>query len=160
MIRAHMQPALFDLGPPAARMLWHYTHRQAMPHIVRSGMLRPDGGKGQTKLVWFSAQQLVEPTASACWASDLKPAVVYRLGIRRGTCGVVRWDKLVPIMSTEGMLLAGSGVAMRANPNLWFASAAPVPLDAIHAFEGWDGARWLPLTRWELLPLPRKRKAR
>lgn len=49
-----------------ARILWHYAPGQYLPDMVSAGRLRTSnvGAPGEAPLLWFSANQTWEPTAT------------------------------------------------------------------------------------------------
>lgn len=54
------------------QLVWHYTILPKIKLIQADPVLRPYGRLGQTPAVWFSTEQLWEPTATCNWEATLR----------------------------------------------------------------------------------------
>jgi hypothetical protein len=134
--------------------LWHYAPACHLDRIGETGHLRPSnaGAPAELPLLWFSANQVWEPTA-AKMVRDVAGCVRTLTHLEMRKLGIVRFG----IASTDSRLfswksacnLAGTprdmrrtlervGIKSGAHPQHWFATPAPMPLDEL-TLQIWDG---------------------
>jgi hypothetical protein len=141
----------------AHQLVWHYTVRPKVVEIHPQGVLTPFGKPGQVEAVWFSTQQLWEPTAACNWLGQradgtvefLDMAALYRFHGGLFRFGVVpetapvRWEEyrnLVTRDVAEAML--EGAIELGADPGCWRASLDPVLQDRWAAVDRWNGKVW------------------
>lgn len=137
-------------------MLWHYTIKERLTNILADGLLKL-ANERRGAAVWFSTNELWEPTASK----------IYGLpdGSRRGgdlafnhrwSDGVVRigvaaetapydWHDYQRLSGLDRKMLNGLrkiAIRLRSRPSEWFVSFEPVPRDKWLAIHAWDGTHW------------------
>ncbi|MFL9670471.1 hypothetical protein WIX39_026310 [Variovorax sp. AB1(2024)] len=142
-----------------ARLLaWHYTIGALMPSIAAAGILKPATAgipAHETPVVWFSTNQIYEPTASKGligkdgsrrWATLQEMQEfgggLYRLGIepnRLLTGAALRLR--ARINRAEWARLCASAKEAHANPNDWFGHIGPMPIDDL-LIQFMDGNTW------------------
>ena len=136
--------------------VWHYAPWATLPAMVESGALRGSnaGAPGETPMLWFSAHQKWEPTATKVMGTPqgvvqltFKQQVerfgAIRFGLAANDSRLLDWSAScaaagVPV--DERNVLEARGRLKGANPAHWFATSATIPLSELY-FQVWAG-RW------------------
>ena len=139
-------------------MVWHYAPWAYLPAMVESGILRGSntGAAGEAPMLWFSANQQWEPTATKMIRNSAGAAVsmtfkqqvqmvgCIRFGMAADDLLLLDWKDACTFAGTPGesrRALERVGKKAGADPAHWFATAATIPLAELH-FQVWlDGWR-------------------
>lgn len=130
------------------RMLWHYAPWSYLSSMVDSGGLRPSnaGAPDQTPMLWFSANQEWEPTATKLMGDgtgrifeitfdqQVKYSGCIRFGIAANDPRLLNWKDACAIANTSSHMrwcMEIAGMKMGGNPAHWFATPASVPLSEL-----------------------------
>lgn len=125
------------------RMVWHYAPWAYLARMVESGVLRPSaaGAPGESPLLWFSANQQWEPTATKIFTFKQQAMTLgcIRFGLPADDPRLLNWREAcltagTPREARRGMVQAGK--KRGAHPAQWFAIIAPVPLTELR-FQVW-----------------------
>lgn len=126
-------------------LVWHYATWASLPQIAAAGELMPrdDRGEGERPMVWFSANQQREPSATK-WvrlddgrARRLTPGEQaerfgsVRFGMSADDSRLLRWNdacRAAGITFTHRRKLEAAGRILGANPSYWFGVAQAVAL--------------------------------
>ncbi|MGE4337828.1 MAG: hypothetical protein AB7E55_17870 [Pigmentiphaga sp.] len=135
---------------------WHYAPAVYLPKIALSGSLQPSnagGSETETPLLWFSANQSWEPTATKMIRSLNGAAVQLTRKQQEETLGLVRfglpandprfltWRAAcleARIGRDERRAMERRGVKLGAEPAHWFAIERAVSLSELH-LQVWEG---------------------
>ena len=125
-------------------MHFHYAPWSYLRRIVDSGMLLPSnaGAPDEPCLLWFSAHQQWEPTASKLWTKggatvrltfrqQEEKVGCMRFGLKANDPRLLSWEeacRYAGIPRAERRNLEAVGRRLGANPAHWFASTLPVQL--------------------------------
>ena len=139
-------------------MIWHYAPWAYLPAMVESGALRGSntGAEGEAPMLWFSANQQWEPTAtkmirnsagatvSMTFKQQVQMVGCIRFGMGADDCRLLDWKAACAFAGTprdSRRALERVGKKKGADPAHWFATAATIPLAELH-FQVWaDGWR-------------------
>ena len=139
-------------------MVWHYAPWAYLPAMVESGALRGSntGAEGEAPMLWFSANQQWEPTAtkmirnsagatvSMTFKQQVQMVGCIRFGMGADDCRLLDWKAACAFAGTtrdSRRALERVGKKKGADPAHWFATAAPIPLTELY-FQVWaDGWR-------------------
>lgn len=129
----------------SARTLWHYAPAQYIPAIEQTGALTCSnaGAPGEAPLLWFSANQIWEPTASKIdgrnhsWLThkQMQDRGIVRFGVEATDPRLLTWKVACSYAGTPRELRRGMervGIKKGANPDHWFASPVPISIDELH----------------------------
>ncbi len=127
--------------------VFHYTAWSTLGKIVASAVLRPVavGAPGERPLVWFSANQRWEPTATKLCSEPggLRQMSFKEMAERFGAVRFalpredprlmewVRACRFAGMPDSERKRLEHRGRMLGANPSHWFAIAEEVPIDSL-----------------------------
>lgn len=139
-------------------MVWHYAPWAYLPAMVESGALRGSNvnAAGEKPMLWFSANQKWEPTATKMILNKNGTTVqmtfkqqqqiwgCIRFGMAADDSRLLNWHAACAFAGTPRetrRTLERVGEKKRADPAHWFATAATIPLAELH-FQVWvDGWR-------------------
>jgi hypothetical protein len=141
--------------------IWHYAAWARLPTIVESGILKCSnaGAPNELPMLWFSANQQWEPTATKLMLShtgklirltfneQVKEFGCIRFGIDESDPRIMNWKAACSAAGTPRemrRILEQVGKRQGANPDNWFASAINIPLSDLN-FQVW-GDRWMNAT--------------
>lgn len=142
-------------------MVWHYATWASLPRIVESGALRGSnaGAPGEAPMLWFSANQQWEPTATK-WRTDktgkpfpmtfkeqVKTVGCIRFGLPADDPCLLNWKAACAAAGTPRETrrsLEKVGKKKGADPANWFATLRQVALSELH-FQVWAGG-WFDAT--------------
>lgn len=141
-------------------MVWHYAPWAYLEEISRSGALKPSNAKAENEhpLLWFSANQKWEPTATKMRRSENGEAIpltfaeqaesfgCIRFGLPASDSRLLNWPDSCKAAGTPGNLKRGMENAGRrcgANPYHWFAVSSEIRLNELH-FQVWIDGQWHP----------------
>jgi hypothetical protein len=138
----------------------HYAPCSYLPRIAKSGVLRPSNAKADSEkpLLWFSANQRWEPTATKMWAD--KSGNIVRLSLEQqlelvGCCRftltaddsrLMPWAiacKFAGTSFTNKRKMEAAGLRLGARPLDWLAIDGEIPLTEL-GFSVFDGRAWHP----------------
>jgi hypothetical protein len=142
---------------------WHYTIRDRLEMIVRSGVILPATAyvdKSEKPIVWFSTNPWWEETANK-WLADPDGSIraldmmethafgggLVRIGVAPETAPH-DWQALKNLSGMHSKTAAGLysiAVGRGARPGEWWGTFDPVPQDDWIALEFFDGSRWNPV---------------
>jgi len=140
--------------------VWHYAPWAHLPAIVESGKLKCGnaGAAGELPMLWFSANQQWEPTATkmltnkagAMFSLTFKQQAEFfgciRFGLAVADPRLLKWKDACTAAGTPREVrrkLEKMGKKIGGDPAHWFASAAIIPLSELHFqvwHEGWHDA--------------------
>lgn len=142
------------------RLYWHYAPWARLDQIVQDGYLRPSntGAENETPLLWFSARQDWEPTASklagnatSLWRMTLQEQRdsigCIRFGLRHNHPRLLPWAaacKLAGTSFTSRRKLEAVGKRIGGSPSDWFAMEGVIPLTELRfqvLLDRWHDAR-------------------
>ena len=140
-------------------MVWHYAPWAYLGQIVDSGFIKGSNAGAPTELpmLWFSANQQWEPTATKMWVSPNGQRVAMSFSQQNQSAGCIRfglpsddprlmnWKDActkagTPRADRRGM--EAMGKKKGANPAHWFATAVNVPLDELR-FQIYLKKQWM-----------------
>lgn len=141
-------------------MFWHYAPWAHLPAIVESGGLRGSnaGAAGELPMLWFSANQQWEPTATKMLQNNAGATVsltfkqqaerfgCIRFGLSATDPRLLNWKDACTVAGTPRAtrrILENVGKKKGADPAHWFATTAIIPLTELHFqvwHEGWHDA--------------------
>jgi hypothetical protein len=137
--------------------LYHYTAWAKLPAVVPCGELRPSAAcaPGEKPLLWFSANQVWEPTATKllqvgdkAFRMSFEQMVdrfgAVRFGLRADDARLLDWRsacRFAGTPSTARKSMEKVGLAIGANPAHWFAVKTALALSEL-SFEVWGDGRW------------------
>jgi hypothetical protein len=142
------------------KMVWHYAPWAYLSEMVESGALRGSntGALGEKSMLWFSANQKWEPTATKMlrkkngatvqmtFKQQLQEAGCIRFGIAADDSRLLNWNDACAYAGTPRetrRALERAGKKKGADPAHWFATAVTIPLAELKLHIFLDG-RWLP----------------
>lgn len=146
--------------PEDGQLLWHYTPLVHIPHIIADKRIKTADAAidvGEKPAVWFSANQLWEPTAGKRWRRPdgnvhlLSMHETHSLGQGPVRIGVSRdtaphnWDafrRLSGVSKKTAGYMKKAGYARGARISEWFVTFNPVPIELWVAVEVWGGSSW------------------
>lgn len=140
------------------RFLWHYAAWARLPAMVESGELKGSnaGAPDELPMLWFSANQQWEPTATKLMQTQTGALVCLtfkqqaehfgciRFGLDESDSRLLNWKDACAAAGTRNemkRLLEKSGKKQGAKPDNWYASAINIPLSELH-FQVWVN-RWM-----------------
>jgi hypothetical protein len=141
------------------KLVWHYAPWAYLAEIVEEGTLRcSNAGIGTTlPLLWFSANQQWEPTATKRLSTEkngpsrplsFKEQAVHlgciRFGLAAEDARLMGWKvacDVAGILPKMRRAMEGDGRRQGANPAHWSASASAVPLGELF-FQVWFKNAW------------------
>jgi hypothetical protein len=139
-------------------MVWHYAPWAYLPAMVKFGALRGSNAAaaGEVAMLWFSANQQWEPTATKMMRNSAGALVFLtfkqqvqmfgciRFGMAADDCRLLNWKAACNYAGTPRETRRGLervGKKAGADTAHWFATAAIIPLTELH-FQVWaDGWR-------------------
>lgn len=141
----------------------HYAPCNYLPNIVASGILRPSSSDNledgsELPLLWFSANQKWEPTAtkligsangsirSMTMAEQLERFGCCRFSMPANDPRLMPWIKACRFAGrgyTRQRKMEAAGKKLSASPADWYAVAEPIPLAEL-AFSIFNGRKWEP----------------
>ena len=145
------------------QILWHYTTGQKYLKIISLGALLTEKettpyalGSGDKGFLWFTASQKWEPTANKMWQNPDGQTILltkeqteelgsglYRFGVYLGP-SFLHWKNLKAKINKDVYKhLEGKGLAQGANPNLWYASTKPIPIEKCCRIEKHQSGQWV-----------------
>ncbi len=146
------------------RLLWHYTHGVNFRSILHDCLIKPatdDAAEGERPAVWFSRNEIWEPTANKVfWSPDGTPRIstteemlrhgqgLIRIGVKRETAPH-NWDEFVRLSGAPERTiraLKSTAKARGSNHKDWFVSFDPVPREKWVVVEEMRGSAWVALT--------------
>jgi hypothetical protein len=129
---------------PGVRLVWHYTSWATLPRIVAAGRLLPGDAQdpGETPMLWFSARQDWEPTATAQVVDGAQPRMLtlqehrqrfgcVRFGLPGGDPRLSPWElacRAAGMGLTRRRKLEAWSRQAGANPADWFGTSQAIPL--------------------------------
>jgi hypothetical protein len=139
-------------------MVWHYSAWARLPDIVESGELRGSNAwaAGELPMLWFSANQQWEPTATKLYTSDSGVTVsltfqqqadnfgCIRFGMAANDMRLLNWKAACTTAGTRRdtrRTLEKIGKKKGGDPSQWFATASAIPLSELH-FQVWLNNAW------------------
>ena len=141
------------------KLIWHYTHGQNFPDILKSGYVdieRLYVPSTEKAVAWFSSDQFWENTVRKggtrfSGGYGMREMVAQGLSLYR--IGVL--PEAVPLNWTAIRMQSGMSAKMArgmievakkwgANPLDWYGSFAPVPASQWQTVESFDGTKWIP----------------
>jgi hypothetical protein len=141
-------------------MVWHYAPWAYLPAMVEFGALRGSnaGAPGEVPMLWFSANQQWEPTATKCAANNPNGTDLFvmtfkqqaerfgciRFGLAADDSRLLNWKAACAAAGTlrdKRRGLVRVGIKKGANPAHWFATAATIPLAELD-FQVFLDGRW------------------
>jgi hypothetical protein len=140
------------------KKVWHYAPWAYLPEIVQSGSLLASnaGTAGERPMLWFSAHQVWEPTATKLlrapdgklipmtFAQQAQSFGCIRFGLPAHDVRLLPWSDACFIAGTRARArraLERTGRLQHANPDQWFATIESLALSELH-FQVWlDGWR-------------------
>lgn len=147
-----------------AEIVWHYAPWGRLPAIVESRALRCSnaGAPNEQPMLWFSAHQEWEPTATKMvkTATGFRPLSFLqqverfgciRFGLVASDFRLNNWEEACALAGTPRAAvraLERAGKARGASPAQWFGSAVPIALDDLR-FQVWVG-QWLDAAPMEM----------
>ena len=141
-------------------MVWHYAPWAHLSAIVESGALRGSnaGADGERPMLWFSANQQWEPTATKM-AVDMQGNLAQltfkqqsekfgciRFGLPASDCRLMSWKDSCAMAGTPRetrRTLEKVGKRRGGNPSHWFAVSSEIRLNELH-FQVWIDGQWHP----------------
>lgn len=143
------------------KVVWHYAPWSYLAAIVESGALRASnaGAPGETPMLWFSANQQWEPTATKMtrdnsgkvfrmsFHQQVELAGCIRFGLSAKDPRLLNWKAACAAAGTPRetrRALEKVGKKEGADPEQWFATLATVLLDELD-FQIWTNG-WHPAT--------------
>jgi hypothetical protein len=134
-------------------MLWHYSAWVHLPSIVESGELRGSNAWAADELpmLWFSANQKWEPTATKMWRYDSGKVLrltfkeqanhfgCIRFGLAAADQRLLNWGDACTVAGTPRGIrrtLQKVGKKRGGNPAHWFATPETIPLAELD-FQVW-----------------------
>jgi len=135
-------------------MVWHYAPWAHLPAMVESGALRGSNAAaaGELPMLWFSANQLWEPTATKMVVNHTGALVsltfkqqaerfgCIRFGLAADDPRLLNWKDACTAASTPletRQVLEKVGKKKGGNPAHWFGTDATIPLTELH-FQVWN----------------------
>jgi len=131
-------------GTPAGEMLFHYAPESYLSKILRSGELLPSnsGAPHERKMLWFSANQSWEPTATKLtmiegrlnaqsFQEQYERQGCIRFALPSGDNRLMGWRsacRAARTTSRQRQALEESGISQGATPSDWFATTDSIPL--------------------------------
>lgn len=137
--------------------VWHYAPMSGLPAITASGALigSNSGAPGERAMLWFSAHQTWEPTATKMVRTRAQELVQLTFEQQAQTLGCIRfglpaedprlldWKAACDVAGTPRATrraLERAGRKQGADPAQWFATTSAVRLDELR-LQAW-GADW------------------
>jgi hypothetical protein len=138
--------------------VWHYTAWSRLSDIVDSGELRPSntGAPGEHPLLWFSANQNWEPTATKMifdssgrvrqlsFQQQAELLGCIRLGIPVDDARLLEWKEACNAAGTPRSVrraLESAGRKRGGNPVHWFGSLVSMPITDLR-LQAWTDGAW------------------
>ena len=129
-------------------MVWHYAPWAYLNAMVESGALRGSnaGAPGEVEMLWFSANQHWEPTATKMitntagatvfmtFKQQVHIAGCIRFGIAAADFRLLNWKDACAAAGTSRdarRSMEKVGKKQGATPSHWFATAATIPLEEL-----------------------------
>lgn len=129
-------------------MLWHYAPWSYLSSMVESGVLLPSNAMApqQTPMLWFSANQKWEPTATKAMGDStgrifqitfnqqVEFSGCIRFGIASNDPRLLKWKDACAVANTTSHMrgcLEKAGMQMGGNPAHWFGTPASMPLSEL-----------------------------
>jgi len=140
-------------------IIWHYTTGLHIEKIIQEKRLRVSEVErmvGLKPAVWFSKNQLCEPTALKFICIGSNPPVTETMKVQAETIGLLRigieftnelttWAKYKHVSKITQPLyneLEQSGIANGADPNEWFCSFKNIPSSKWITIERFNDNKW------------------
>lgn len=134
-------------------IVWHYAPWAYLSAMVESGALRGSNASaaGEVPMLWFSANEQWEPTATKFIRNNAGAAVpmtfkqqvqmtgCIRFGMAADDCRLLNWKAACNYAGTPRhtrLELELVGIQAGADPAHWFATAETIPLKELH-FQVW-----------------------
>ena len=139
--------------------VWHYAPWAHLPKIVESGVLRGSnaGADGERPMLWFSANQQWEPTATKMihmqgksvqltFNQQVEKFGCVRFGLPGNDFRLLNWKNSCATAGTPRetrRTLEKVGKMRGGNPAHWFAVSSEIPLGDL-LFQIWIDGQWHP----------------
>src|SRR5947207_2911795 len=134
--------------------LWHYTTEESLIRILASGEIRPATAGVPTDerpIVWFSSNQLWEPTSAKVLYSRTLNMAEMRMFVGLARIGVspdvvpYDWHALKRHGGMKSRMVKGlekAALRLNARPEEWFGTFEPVPRARWIAVEIFPEGKW------------------